>query len=66
MMEVKAVFTLHVAMEMEAEIHTNPVEWRQNILEQKGLFSSVSSPFYRVCMEFHSSVSVSGLVSAVN
>ena len=41
------------------KFHTNPVKRRQNIREWKGLFSSVLSPFYRVCMEFCVSISVS-------
>ena len=48
------------------KIHTNLVKWRQNIREQKGLFSSVLSPFYRVCMGFCASVSAPASISAAS
>ena len=44
--------------------HINPVKWRRSRGKQTLLFSSVPSPFYRVCMEFRASVSVS--VASVN
>ena len=48
------------------KFYTNPVKWRRNIRERKGLFSSVPSPFYRACMEFRASVSASVSVASVN
>ena len=34
-------------------------------VEQKGLFFSVLSPFYRVCMGFHASVSIASVNQAL-
>ena len=44
------------------KFHTNPVKRRRNRREWKGLLSSVTSLFCRVCMEFRASVSVSAFV----
>ena len=48
------------------KFHTNSVKRRRNRRERKGFFSSVPSPFYRVCMEFCASVSVSPSVSVAS
>ena len=42
--------------------YTNPVKRRQNRRKQTLPFSPVPSPFYRVCMEFRASISVSASV----
>lgn len=39
--------------------HTNPLKWRPNRRKQTLQFSSVPSPFHRVCMGLRASISVS-------
>ena len=48
------------------KFHTNSVKPRRNRRERKGLFSCVPSPFYRVCMGFCASVTVSASVSVAS
>ena len=50
--------------DVSTKFHTNPVKRRRNRRKQTLPFSSVPSPFYRVCMELRSFVSVS--VASVN
>ena len=47
------------------KIHINPGCKMETEQERMGLFPSILSPFYRVCMEFCASVSISASVSVV-
>ena len=51
--------------DVSTKFHTNPVKRRRNRRKQTLPFSSVSSPFYRVCMELRSSVSVASVNQAL-
>ena len=48
------------------KFHTNPVKRRRNRRKQTFPFPSVPSLFYRFCMEFRASVSVSAPVSVAS
>ena len=47
------------------KLHTEPVKQRRNRRERKGLFSSVPSLFYRVCVEFRASVNIASVNQAL-